>query len=118
MKQPLMLLGVALSLAAVGCGPVDVDEDSDDNKNFYVDGYTEPSAPSPASAETTCNYAKTAELGLPNGVGPGQIVPVDHSWEGFRPNDPNPGTIHVSEFYDCDGSKGIDAVLFDVSQYG
>lgn len=119
MKRLTLLTGAGvLSLAAIGCGPDDVGDDTDDNKSFYVDGYSEPSAPAPATNQTSCNYQKTAELGLPTGVGPGQILPVSHSWQGFRPGDPNPSVVNVAEFFDCDGSKGIDAVVWDVSQYG
>lgn len=119
MRQLTLLAGASvLSLAAIGCGPDEVGDDTDDNKSFYVDGYSEPSAPSPATTETSCNYQKTAELGLAPGVGPGQILPIGHSWQGFRPGDETPSTVYAAEFFDCDGSKGIDAVVWDVSQYG
>jgi hypothetical protein len=114
------------ALAAVGCGPAD-EPDTDGNKSFYVDGYTEPTTPAPASSETSCAYS-IAAAGGPAGVACGMIglggctanniLPVSHQWDGYRPGAPEPSTVHVAEFYDCDGSRGVDAIFFDTSQYG
>lgn len=54
----------------------------------------------------------------PYGVGQGQTLPSNLSWQGYAPGSSSPSTISIQEFFDCDGMKGIDAVLFDTSQYG
>jgi len=54
----------------------------------------------------------------PYGVGQGQTVPPSLSWQGYAPGASSPSTISIQEFFDCDGAKGIHAVLFDTSQYG
>ena len=54
----------------------------------------------------------------PYGVGQGQTLPSNLSWQGYAPGATTPSTISIQEFFDCDGMKGIHAVLFDTSQYG
>ena len=113
-----VLATVAVSLAtATGCGPGAVDEDTDDNKSFYVDGYQEVSAPSPATGEARCEYGMAASNGSP-GVDVNMVLPGTLTWEGFRPGEDTPSFINVSEFFDCGGTRGIDALVVDTSQYG
>jgi hypothetical protein len=54
----------------------------------------------------------------PFGVSPNQIVPESLSWQGYAAGSDVPGTVAVRDFYDCDGSKAIDAVMFSTSQWG
>lgn len=104
----------ALALFAVGCGPEE--DDTDSNKTFTVDGYVETTEPQPPTDIQSCNYQLAAVQGNP-GVSPNQIVPVTHHWEGFRPADAMQSGVDISEFYDCDGSKGIDAIMIDMSKF-
>lgn len=54
----------------------------------------------------------------PYGVGQGQTVPPTISWQGFAPGGSSPTTITTEDLFDCDGSRGIHAVIVDTSQYG
>ena len=117
MNQKALMIGACLTaIGSAACGPTDV-EDADDNKSYFVDGYVEESTPAPATGEAHCNYGMAASAGAA-GVGTNQIVPMTHSWEGFRPGEAEASMINVTEFYDCMGSLGIDAIVFDTSQYG
>lgn len=107
----------ALGLAAVGCGPGDVGDDTDDNKSFFVDGYEEVTAPAPASGEARCNYDIASQNGSA-GVNTNMVLPSNLTWEGFRPGEDTPSFINVSEFFDCNATRGIDALVIDTSQYG
>ncbi len=54
----------------------------------------------------------------PYGVAVGQTVPPNLSWQGFTPGSDVATTVTIQDFFDCDGTRGIDAVLFDTSQFG
>lgn len=45
----------------------------------------------------------------------GKTVRADLSWKGFAAGSTTPSTIASMDLYDCDGSKGINAIVFDVS---
>lgn len=62
---------------------------------------------------TECEYPAG-----PYGVAQGQIVPPNLTWQGFAPGSSAAQTISILDFFDCDGSRGIHAVLFDTSQFG
>lgn len=62
---------------------------------------------------TECEYPAG-----PYGVAQGQTVPPSLTWQGFAPGSSTAETISILDFFDCDGSRGIHAVLFDTSQYG
>jgi hypothetical protein len=66
-----------------------------------------------AGDPTGCEYPAG-----PYGVAQGQVVPPSLSWQGFAPGSTTAETISIQDFFDCDGSRGIHAVLFDTSQYG
>lgn len=62
---------------------------------------------------TQCKYPTT---GL--GFRVGDVVPPKHTWQGFGDNTKatdKPTTVSLDDYYDCDGSKGINAVLVDTS---
>ena len=54
----------------------------------------------------------------PYGVAQGQTVPETIQWTGTLAGDSGPSTFKLSDFFDCDGTKGIDAILVETSQYG
>ncbi len=54
----------------------------------------------------------------PYGVGQGDTLPSGKSWQGYAAGSTQAGTVALADFYDCDGSRGINAVLFDTSQFG
>jgi len=70
-----------------------------------------PDAASPAfDAAIACEYPAQGF-----GATPGTIVRPDLSWQGFAPNASTITAIAAKDFFDCDGSKGINAIVFDVS---
>ncbi len=72
-------------------------------------------APVVDSGPTTNACAANTYPEGPYGTSVGQIVNPGLSWKGYLPNETTVSTIAPSDLYDCDGSKGIDAILFDVS---
>lgn len=68
---------------------------------------------SSASGSNNCDYPEG-----PYGVSAGQVVPPSISWQGYLPGGTSATTIALSDYFDCDGSKGINAILIDTSQYG
>lgn len=54
----------------------------------------------------------------PYGVDQGEVVPPTISWQGYAPGASSPSTITMQDLFDCDGSRGIHAVIVDTSQYG
>ncbi len=54
----------------------------------------------------------------PYGVDQGEVVPPTISWQGYAPGASSPTTITTQDLFDCDGSRGIHAVIVDTSQYG
>jgi thiol-disulfide isomerase/thioredoxin len=62
---------------------------------------------------TQCVYP-TAGLGF----GVGKVVPPHHTWKGFPDNSlatSTPVDVAFDDYYDCDGSKGVNALLVDTS---
>lgn len=76
-----------------------------------------PSGPPPQDdAGTTATDPCAA--GYPQGsygTGVGKIVNPGLSWQGYLPNQSTVSTVTPQDLFDCDGSKGIDAIVFDVA---
>jgi hypothetical protein len=75
-------------------------------------------APLPAEAAAAPGAEAAAECVYPSGPygqQVGDVVDPSMAWQGYAPGASAPSTVHASDFYDCDGSKGIRAVLFDES---
>jgi hypothetical protein len=49
----------------------------------------------------------------PYGVTVGKVLPPTLSWQGFAPGATAASTVKITDLYDCDGSKGINAILID-----
>jgi hypothetical protein len=54
----------------------------------------------------------------PYGVSDGKVIPPTLKWQGYLAGGEVQGTLTSKELFDCDGSKGINAILFDTSQFG
>jgi len=70
----------------------------------------EAAAPDAATTPTCASYAKG-----PYGTGVGQVLPPNDSWQGYAANDASVTTLQISDLYDCDRSKGINAIVIDTS---
>lgn len=103
-----------LSLAAWGltaCGP----SDHDPGPRPFA-GFPDPGADAPTASKGpagTCPYPEG-----PYGVEEGQTLPLSLSWLGYRPGATETSLTTAAELYDCDGTRGIHALLFVSSQFG
>ncbi len=73
------------------------------------------STPTPDAADAStitpsCTYPKG-----PYGVGLNTVLDPNSSWQGYAANDTQVTTLKMSDLFDCDGSKGINAIMIDVS---
>ena len=66
----------------------------------------------------SCVYPTKQLAEANSGVDVGNILPAAMSWAGYPSQSSEPGTVNVSDYYDCDGTKGYDVLLFDTSQFG
>jgi hypothetical protein len=75
-------------------------------------GQTIPGAGGAGGGSTTvaCQYPQG-----PYGLGQGNTVEPTLTWQGFAEGMSQSSAVSIDAYHDCDGSKGIDAVLFDVS---
>jgi thiol-disulfide isomerase/thioredoxin len=62
-----------------------------------------------------CHAGAHAYPAGPYGDAPGEVVPPDLSWVGYRGLAPRASRISVTEFFDADGSGDVDALLVDQS---
>ncbi len=51
----------------------------------------------------------------PYGTTVGAVVAPTLSWQGYVDDSTTPTTVAVTDYYDCNGSQGINAVLLDES---
>ena len=61
---------------------------------------------------TECMWPQ-GTVGLENG----QMMAAGTTWTGFAAGETEARTVSVEEFYDCDGTHGIDALLFTTSKF-
>ena len=116
LRFPELLVVMAGALALGGCnslsGADDIELTDDDGT---VAGQQPPILPPmPQPAHMGCAYPGDVSYG----VSEGQTVPATLTWQGYRPYATEPDAISVGELFDCDGDKGVDAVMFETTQYG
>jgi hypothetical protein len=49
----------------------------------------------------------------PYGITPGKVLNPNLQWQGFAPGATTASTVKITDLYDCDGSKGINAFVID-----
>jgi len=49
----------------------------------------------------------------PYGVAVGKVLNPDLQWQGFAPGATTASTVKITDLYDCDGSKGLNAIVVD-----
>ena len=64
----------------------------------------------PMEASQACQYPSG-----PYGITMGDVLSPSLSWQGYAAGSSNVTTIKASDYYDCDGSKGINALVLDES---
>jgi thiol-disulfide isomerase/thioredoxin len=98
------------ALGMIGCSsnPPSGGNDSG-SMNGNDAGMSEPDAmDQPDEGPPPCEYPPG-----PYGYQVGKVVPPNQSWDGYAPGSSTVETFKASDFYDCDGRFGINAILFD-----
>jgi hypothetical protein len=72
------------------------------------DGGTTPD--SAQDAGTPCQYPPG-----PYGKTQGSTLAPTLTWQGYAPGSSSVSTVNITDFFDCDGSKGINALAIDES---
>jgi hypothetical protein len=107
---------IALAAGLAGCSDLTGANDAGDNADKNSE-QPDPVANTPSPTEITCAYPVVGNYG----VSPNMVVPKTHQWQGYAEltdtNQPAQ-TISAGQFFDCDGSRGIHAIMVDTSQYG
>ncbi len=107
---------VALASAAlVGCSDLTGANDADERAEKKQKN-PEPVANTPAPHDISCAYPQGQF-----GVAMNMTVPSNKQWDGFAElTDTNAPPQHhgIGEWFDCDGSRGINAIMVDTSQFG
>jgi hypothetical protein len=80
-------------------------------------GATEDSG-APLDADTDADADDAAPTGCvypsgPYGVTVGKVLNPDLQWQGFVPGATTASTVKITDLYDCDGSKGLNAIVVD-----
>ena len=68
----------------------------------------------PETSMTTNACAQGYPAG-PYGNSPGDVVNPSFAWQGYLPGASAVTTVTPGDLFDCDGSKGINAIVFDVA---
>jgi hypothetical protein len=88
-----------------GTKPID---GSATNDSGVKDAGASPDAPEVGPLE--CPYPAG-----PYGVAVGDVLDPSLSWQAYAPGATAASTLSISDLYDCDGKKGINALVFDTS---
>jgi hypothetical protein len=115
-------LAAAFAVGSVGCNSVTGAGDlnicgvncDDDEGDSSGSGNGTGSAGGSDGSGTTSATTGTTQCVWPEGnfgTAIGSNVRQNLSWQGYRPGEDVISDISIEEFYDCDGSKGINALL-------
>ncbi|MFP6686380.1 MAG: hypothetical protein VB934_16795 [Polyangiaceae bacterium] len=105
---PLLAGGLTLLACGSAEGPP-----SDSNRGESIDYASRIAVEwTPAPTTLACPYPNTSQPGATEGA----TVPSHLAWQGFDIQSSVPGNVPVTNFFDCDGSKGFHALIFDTSQ--
>lgn len=66
---------------------------------------------SPVEPEDPVNPGSCVYPSSGYGVYEGQVVPGNLAWQGYPDGSSASGTVSIKDYFDCDGSKGIHALL-------
>jgi len=79
-------------------------------------GNDDAAVPEPDAGTTQTNDLCAAGYPAgPYGTGVGKIVNPGLAWKGYLPGSSTVSTFTPNDLWDCDGSKGINAIIFDVA---
>lgn len=107
----------AITIAVLGCNDftgaegLGVDEDAAEDGSAVSEGNA-PQTPGPKAL--SCAYPLAESFGADEG----QVLSSSIMWPAALPaGEQIARTVNVSDFYDCDGSKGIHGVMFITSKF-
>lgn len=104
------LAALALGLAATGCNSL---AGSDDIELGSAAEASEDAIKAIAPlAPLNCVY-EPADVG----VSDGQQLATSLEWQGYAPGSDEVTTVHAMDFYDCNGSKNVDVVVFEMAKF-
>jgi hypothetical protein len=78
------------------------------SRDGSADAHVSADAGGPVKAE--CTYPAG-----PYGTNVGEVLDPTLVWQAYAPGATMPSTLKISDLYDCDGTKGINAIVFDTS---
>jgi hypothetical protein len=109
-----IVLSAALLLACSDAAPT-VTDDSGTPEQPADDAAAPPADDAatttvPEAAPPPCTYPAG-----PYGVGLDKVLSPTSSWLGYAANDTSVKMMKMKDLFDCDGSKGINAIMIDVS---
>ncbi len=112
-----LCLPTILALAACSSGPTFVGSNDaaappDDTGTMAANDAAGEAAADTGTVNPLCANGYPAG---PYGVGVGDILDPTFSWQGYAANQTTVSTLTMKDLFDCDGSKGIDALIFDDS---
>lgn len=70
------------------------------------------------TGDATADVDQACATGYPQGpygTAAGQVLDPAFTWQGYAANETTVSTLTMADLFDCDGSKGIDAVIIDNS---
>lgn len=94
------------ALANTACSSSNGGEDPGDTSG----GATSGGAGGMGGMPSMCTYP-----GTPYGKQAGKVVNGAYQWAGFAEGSDDQVEVKISDYYDCDGTKGVNALLIDVS---
>ena len=105
----------AAAIGLMGCTSLNGNDGWEANGDSYYDDGEIINVPTdvPPPKGMSCAYPQGAAFG----VNVGQVIPVATGWTGLPPNE-GERQFQLAEYFDCDGMKGVDAILISTSQYG
>jgi thiol-disulfide isomerase/thioredoxin len=106
MKSMTKIGTLMAMLLAAGCSSKAASETSTDSGT--EGGSVDASDDADADDASGCVYPSG-----PYGTDVGKVIDPSYVWQGFVPGSSTVSTIKITDLYDCDGSKGINAIVLD-----
>src|ERR1019366_3667859 len=79
-----------------------------EDSSVNVDADTDADEAGEAGPANGCVYPSG-----PYGTAVGKVPDPSMTWQGFAPGATTVSTVNITDFYDCDGSRGINALVVD-----
>jgi hypothetical protein len=110
-----MVMGAA---AFLGCSSGPATTGSGDVGSKVDTGSGGDKAAQPSDGSTTDSGVSSGECPYPAGpygTAVGDVLDPSLAWQAYAPGATTSSTLRISDLHDCDGKKGINAIVFDTS---